>query len=784
MEAEYLFLCPGCFIEKGETAVCPHCGYDEQQTRSPLVLPHRTVLNNDQYLIGRVLGKPGGFGITYLARDIHLQTQVAIKEFLPRDCVGRESGQTTVVPHSEEDGESFRTGLDRFLQEARTLARMDHPNIVRVRTFFETNGTAYLVMDYYDGVNLEEHLQRQGGQFSEEQAVGLMMPILDGLREVHDAGFLHRDLKPQNIYLRQVQEGVQPILLDFGAARVALGERSRSLSVVLTEGFAPYEQYDRRGRQGPWTDVYASAATLYYLVTGEAPPSAIERLARDDLVPPEGVSAHFRDALLTALSVESGSRPQTVEEFQRQLLDQEPPAPDPERGEVEPDTTPDPARGEDLTRTVELTQQEAREGVEIDLRGGTETVRVPIQAGVQPGEILRIPGKGRPGRYGGDPGDLLVTVAVKSEPPPSSRKTSPAIPLVLILVAAVLIAVLWPRNERPEPRSDQAETVMGESVEIRVLTNDSDPDGDALEVVNAKSPKNGTTRIRHGRTVVYTPEEDFQGEDRFYYTVSDGEEIAIGTVNITVKVPPNRPPVAEDDRVKTVQAQSVKFDVLANDRDPDDDALHLVGWDRPAHGKVERGPERGLAFQLKGRFTDRKRPPDSAQLIYTSDTDFHGTDRFHYTVSDGKHTTQGTVTIEVAAVKQYTGRTQVGNYNTKRKLLGKHMFSLHYISWDYFGQATVTERDGRLYIYGEQRGRGDKKNDYVKLSGIVTEVNTNSFKVHGALITKVQNCSNGIECKRKGEMNFETYDGRQYWRMQEMTNPCCSHTDYVDVFFR
>ena len=312
-------LCPGCFAEKGSASSCPHCGYDESLKRGPLVLAHRTLLHNGQYLIGKVLGKPGGFGITYLALDTRLETRVAIKEYLPRDLAGRDAGQATISAHSSEDGEFFRYGLTQFLQEARTLARFDHANIVRVRNFFEENGTGYLVMDYYDGVTLADHLAQQAqGKLPEKTAVGIMMPILDGLREVHAKNFLHRDIKPQNIYLTT---GNRPILLDFGAARQAMSERSRSLSVVLSEGYAPYEQYHRRGEQGPWTDIYACAAVLYHAVSGEPPPPATERMSRDELdIGALRVSTSLTNALRAGLAVDHKKRPQTMAAFQGLLL--------------------------------------------------------------------------------------------------------------------------------------------------------------------------------------------------------------------------------------------------------------------------------------------------------------------------------------------------------------------------------------------------------------------------------------------------------------------------------
>jgi len=313
-------LCPGCFQEKPAAAVCPHCGYDESLKRSPLVLPHHTRLYQDRYQVGRVLGKPGGFGLTYLGWDERLQTRVAIKEYLPRELAGRDADHRTVAAHSREDAENFRYGLGKFLEEARTLARLDHPNLVRVRDFFEENGTAYLVMDYYGGLTLAEYLTRQpGGRIPEAQAIGILLPILDGLREVHAKGFLHRDIKPANIYLTA---GNRPILLDFGAARQAMGEHSRSLSVVLSEGYAPIEQYQRNGKQGPWTDVYGAAATLYTMLTGQVPPSATDRLGEDSLPGLGELSPTARIALRHGLAFSPAQRPARIGDWQRLLLEE------------------------------------------------------------------------------------------------------------------------------------------------------------------------------------------------------------------------------------------------------------------------------------------------------------------------------------------------------------------------------------------------------------------------------------------------------------------------------
>ncbi len=314
-------LCPGCFQEKNEAvSVCPYCEFDESKPQSPLVLPYLTLLNN-QYMVGKVLGKPGGFGITYLGWDTLLETLVAIKEYLPRDLAGRQHNRFSVAPHTHEDTALFRYGLEQFMREARTIAKINHPNVVRVRYFFTENDTAYLVMDYYEGIALSEYLTAAGGKIPEQSALEIMLRVLDGLNEIHEKGFLHRDIKPQNIYL--TTEG-KPILLDMGAARSAVGDRNKSLSVLYSSGFTPFEQYYRRGDQGTWTDIYACGATLYYLLTGVVPPDAPGRLGEDELVHPSqlepAVSAAVAEVVLRALSMDPSQRPQTAREFQSLLL--------------------------------------------------------------------------------------------------------------------------------------------------------------------------------------------------------------------------------------------------------------------------------------------------------------------------------------------------------------------------------------------------------------------------------------------------------------------------------
>jgi serine/threonine protein kinase len=315
--------CPNCFADTAGEDPCPHCGLARDAPRPANALRLGTVLR-DQYVVGRVLGKPGGFGVTYLALDRDLAARVAIKEYLPRDFATRSADRASVVPNVEEGAGLFGYGLEQFSAEAQTLAQLDHPNIVRVRQLFRANGSAYLVMDYYQGMTLAEYLHAQpDGRLPEDKAIALMQPVLDGLRAVHAKGFLHRDIKPSNVYLAKTDAGgVRPILLDFGAARQVLAERSRSITTVLTPGYAPFEQYHDKGKQGTWTDVYAAAAVLYRMLSGTTPPEATARMDEDELLSAAelGVSKMISQALQGALTLRAAERTQDVSTFQQGLL--------------------------------------------------------------------------------------------------------------------------------------------------------------------------------------------------------------------------------------------------------------------------------------------------------------------------------------------------------------------------------------------------------------------------------------------------------------------------------
>ena len=278
------------------------------------------------YHVLGVLGV-GGFGVTYLAEHTTLAHKVAIKEYLPNEFALRDGA--TVYPKSEADREDFEWGLARFLDEARTLVRFEHRNLVRVRDYFEANQTAYIVMDYEDGEPLDRLLENLG-TLTEVQLRRILLPIVEGLREVHAAGYLHRDIKPSNIFVRRADES--PVLLDFGAARQALGRKSKSMTAVASVGYSPPEQYESEGEQGPWTDIYALAALCYRAITGTAPVEAPRRLNRlaqrqPDPLPrlsettAEGYSMSLLEAVDQGLEVIAADRPRNLDDWVTRLAD-------------------------------------------------------------------------------------------------------------------------------------------------------------------------------------------------------------------------------------------------------------------------------------------------------------------------------------------------------------------------------------------------------------------------------------------------------------------------------
>ncbi len=279
------------------------------------------------YRITGVLGQ-GGFGLTYKADDTRLGAPVAIKEYFPSELALREHGSTVVARSAREQG-VLEWGRAKFLEEARTLARFRHPNIVRVARLFEGNNTAYMVLDFEAGPSLAQWRSQLGRPPTQTELDAIASKLLDAVHAVHQAGILHRDVKPANVIMR---DGVEPVLIDFGAARQALSAQSRTVHAIVTPGYSPKEQYAvDLDRQGAWSDIYALGATFYYLVTGKAPPDALSRDLGDQMPMVTGSREPYRrsflEAIDRAMSVRAEDRPQSVAAMRSQLLDGAEPAP-------------------------------------------------------------------------------------------------------------------------------------------------------------------------------------------------------------------------------------------------------------------------------------------------------------------------------------------------------------------------------------------------------------------------------------------------------------------------
>ena len=318
----------GCMKELREGATfCPYCGFELGKCNTDRVLQPGTVLN-EKYLIGKVIGD-GGFGITYVAYDTVLEARVAIKEYFPTELVSRSTStgiQTSVSVLTGSAEDQYKKGMSRFIQEAENLAKFNHlPGIVSVRDFFYANNTAYMVMEYIDGITLKEYLVQHRKKLPYQTVLGMMKPVMDSLQTVHEAGIIHRDISPDNIMVvNSSSTAPQLKLIDFGAARFVGSNDEKSLTVILKHGYAPPEQYQTNGKQGSWTDVYALAATMYQMITGIVPQEATDRLLSGDRMKPlavqeEGVSKNVSDAITRGLETDIKNRTKSVRELENEL---------------------------------------------------------------------------------------------------------------------------------------------------------------------------------------------------------------------------------------------------------------------------------------------------------------------------------------------------------------------------------------------------------------------------------------------------------------------------------
>ena len=351
-------LCPICTSPVPAAArTCPTCGAPLAPTIGADVgtvhahaLKPGTRLDGGNFSVGRVLGH-GGFGITYLGADLRRGHPVALKEFFP---AGSGRLDLEVTPPATLRGENYHAALERFLEEGRVLARFKHPGIVDVYGVFQENDTAYMAMAYLRGHTLAGRLQAHGGPLPEAELLAITRALVDALEAIHAEGFLHRDIKPENVILAEGDGPPRPVLIDFGATREFAANKTLRQSVVLTPGYAPLEQYAQQARRGPFTDIYALAATIYHLATGEQPPAATDRAMGVDLKAPRelnpALGADFERALLHGLEMAVDKRPQRAHAFYRELAGLPPvadpplPVPPPERAAPRrPQVPPAPA---------------------------------------------------------------------------------------------------------------------------------------------------------------------------------------------------------------------------------------------------------------------------------------------------------------------------------------------------------------------------------------------------------------------------------------------------------
>jgi serine/threonine protein kinase len=291
-----------------------------------IALPNGTELVGD-YRIERVLGA-GGFGVTYLADEIALARMVTIKEYFPSDIAARDGG-IDAAPRSQDCAGDYRWGLDRFIEEAQTLAKFDHTNIVRVYRYFRANNTGYMVLHFEEGQSLKAWLKDLGRAPRQKELDAILGPLLDALELIHKADFLHRDIAPDNIIIRKSGD---PVLIDFGSARGEIASHTKTVSALVKPGYSPYEQYAETTRQqGPWTDIYALGGTLYHAITGKRPPDSPSRMVKDEMVPARDAAlssyrAGFLRAIDKALALGVDARPQSIATWRNDLF-----VPDPER---------------------------------------------------------------------------------------------------------------------------------------------------------------------------------------------------------------------------------------------------------------------------------------------------------------------------------------------------------------------------------------------------------------------------------------------------------------------
>lgn len=462
--------CFYCMEEYDEDldVICPYCGNDiVGPTNDNTCLSAGTVLKK-RYVLGRVLGD-GGFGITYIGYDKALKRKVAVKEFFPNECVTRQKGEVTVTPLSGERAERYANGLQSFQEEAQRLANLGSiEGVVNVYDVFAANGTAYIVMEYLSGDTVAQMVEKSK-MLGFGKTMNIIVPVLRSLIKVHQAGVIHRDISPQNII--RTKEG-KIVLIDFGAARQNSFSMSKSASIILKQGYAPIEQYDNKLEQNSWTDVYAVAATMYYMLTGVTPDFANTRLLSDTLAPVSelrsGLPPKLDEILRNAMAVRPEERTQTAQELLDQIMTLKDFKPDPsvKRKQKRPDKV--------MTQKISKSQWKSYTGTV------PSTYEDPAQKEYKPKVIVIDSPVAEPKTQDEKPREEVAPLV------PEKPKTKVSLPLVAgVLISIIVLTVLFSAAYLDRKNNITVPDFVGQNIDS--ILSDSQYDFD-FEVINIYDP--------------------------------------------------------------------------------------------------------------------------------------------------------------------------------------------------------------------------------------------------------------------------------------------------------
>ena len=513
-------LCTNCMRERrNPDGVCEFCGFDVRTFELPRHHMRPFTILAGKYLIGNAIGE-GGFGITYLGMDLNLEVRVAIKEYYPQGFAVRDSrtNDSTVWSYSESTQTFFEEGREKFINEAKTIAKFrELPEIVGVTDFFRENQTAYIVMEYLDGQTLKQYLKANGGKIPAENVVRMMRPLIASLGKLHSQNLIHRDISPDNIML--MKNGSIKIL-DFGGAREFASQDGRSMSVLVKHGYAPEEQYRSRGDQGPWTDVYALCATMYRCITGEIPPNALDRLYQDELKPissfGENCPKYIEKAITKGLNVRKDGRYQSMEELYESLY----------KVQKKPEKVPKPEKKDQQKKEKPEDEKDSKQPDK------KKKIMVAVAAVVVAAGVAAAAGVGMKMKQSGEE-KVVAEVAVTPEatPTPAQEITQTASGVNIIKKNAIYYV-----KEDVNVRSDcsvEAEPLTGATVGQELASTGISEDGDWIEIkMNGQTGYVFADLVSTTAPVKYHLDVGYDAEGSGDYSV--GEQVKISAAEYFV----------------------------------------------------------------------------------------------------------------------------------------------------------------------------------------------------------------------------------------------------------